>query len=65
MAQKADPSRSSNNRVVATNRKARHNYSILETFDRLMPCSERGMIVGPGRGWMSFKKLPFSSLTGR
>jgi SsrA-binding protein len=33
MAKKADPSRSSNNRVVATNRKARHNYSILDTFE--------------------------------
>ncbi len=33
MSKKADPSRSSNNRVVATNRKARHNYSILETFE--------------------------------
>jgi SsrA-binding protein len=33
MANKADPSRSSNNKVVATNRKARHNYSILETFE--------------------------------
>ena len=33
MAKKADPSRSSNNKVVATNRKARHNYSILETFE--------------------------------
>ena len=33
MAKKADPERSSNNRVVATNRKARHNYSILETFE--------------------------------
>jgi SsrA-binding protein len=33
MAKKADPSRSPNNRVVATNRKARHNYSILETFE--------------------------------
>ena len=33
VSKKADPSRSSNNRVVATNRKARHNYSILETFE--------------------------------
>lgn len=33
MAKKADPSRSSNNKVVATNRKARHNYSILETYE--------------------------------
>ena len=33
MAKKADPERSSNNRVVATNRKARHNYSILEVFE--------------------------------
>src|SRR6185369_10465670 len=33
MAKKADPTRSSNNRVVATNRKARHNYSVLETFE--------------------------------
>ena len=33
MAKKADPTRSSNNKIVATNRKARHNYSILETFE--------------------------------
>jgi SsrA-binding protein len=33
MAQKADLSRSSNDKVIATNRKARHNYSILETFE--------------------------------
>jgi SsrA-binding protein len=33
MAKKADPSRTGNNKVVATNRKARHNYSILETFE--------------------------------
>ena len=33
MAKKADPSRSSNNKVVATNRKARHNYSILDTYE--------------------------------
>jgi SsrA-binding protein len=36
MAKKADPAkggRSANNKVVATNRKARHNYSILETFE--------------------------------
>ena len=33
MAKKADPERSRNNKVVATNRKARHNYSILETFE--------------------------------
>src|SRR5690242_6132780 len=33
MAKKADPSRSSNNRVVATNRKARHNYSIVDTYE--------------------------------
>lgn len=33
MAKKADPSRSANNKIVATNRKARHNYSILETFE--------------------------------
>ena len=33
MAKKSDPSRSSNNRVVATNRKARHNYSILDTYE--------------------------------
>ncbi|BBY79531.1 SsrA-binding protein SmpB [Mycolicibacterium pulveris] len=32
-AKKADPSRSGNNKVIATNRKARHNYSILETFE--------------------------------
>jgi SsrA-binding protein len=30
---KADPSRSSNNKVVATNRKARHNYSIVDTYE--------------------------------
>jgi len=33
MAKKADPSRSSNNKVVATNRKARHNYSIVDTYE--------------------------------
>ena len=33
MAKKADPSKSSNNRVVATNRKARHNFSILDTYE--------------------------------
>jgi SsrA-binding protein len=33
MAKKADPTKSPNNRVVATNRKARHNYSILDTFE--------------------------------
>ena len=33
MAKKADPTRSSNNRVIATNRRARHNYSILETYE--------------------------------
>ena len=33
MAKKADPTRSANNKIVATNRKARHNYSILETFE--------------------------------
>ena len=33
MAKKADPTRSPNNRIVATNRKARHNYSILDTFE--------------------------------
>ena len=33
MAKKADPTRSSNNRTVATNRKARHNYSILDTYE--------------------------------
>jgi SsrA-binding protein len=33
MAKKADLSRSANNKIVATNRKARHNYSILETFE--------------------------------
>lgn len=32
-ANKADSGRNSNNRVVASNRKARHNYSILETFE--------------------------------
>ncbi|MGV0791514.1 SsrA-binding protein SmpB [Mycolicibacterium sp. XJ1819] len=30
---KADPSRSPNNKVIATNRKARHNYSILDTYE--------------------------------
>jgi len=33
MAKKADPTRSANNKVVATNRRARHNYSVLETFE--------------------------------
>ena len=33
MARKPIPSRSANNKIVATNRKARHNYSILETFE--------------------------------
>ena len=33
MAKKASPAKSGNNQVVATNRKARHNYSILETFE--------------------------------
>lgn len=33
MAKKADPSRSPNNKVVATNRKARHNYSILDSYE--------------------------------
>ncbi len=36
MAKKADPAKggkSSNNKTVATNRKARHNYSILETYE--------------------------------
>jgi SsrA-binding protein len=33
MAKKADPSRSSNNKIVATNRKARHNYSIIDTYE--------------------------------
>ncbi len=33
MAKKADTARNSNNKVVATNRKARHNYSILETYE--------------------------------
>ena len=36
MAKKSVPEkggRSSNNKVVATNRKARHNYSLLETFE--------------------------------
>ncbi|BBX03978.1 SsrA-binding protein [Mycolicibacterium moriokaense] len=32
MAKKADAEKS-NNKVIATNRKARHNYSILETFE--------------------------------
>ena len=32
-AKKADPTKSPNNKVVATNRKARHNYSILETYE--------------------------------
>jgi SsrA-binding protein len=33
MAKKAKVAKDSNNQVVATNRKARHNYSILETFE--------------------------------
>lgn len=33
MAKKADPTKTGNNKVVATNRRARHNYSILETFE--------------------------------
>jgi SsrA-binding protein len=33
MAKKASPAKSGNNQVVATNRKARHNYSILDTFE--------------------------------
>jgi SsrA-binding protein len=33
MSKKADPSRSSNNKVIATNRKARHNYSIIDTYE--------------------------------
>jgi SsrA-binding protein len=33
VAKKVDSSRSPNNKIVATNRKARHNYSILETFE--------------------------------
>jgi SsrA-binding protein len=33
MAKKADSPKSTNNKVVATNRKARHNYSILETYE--------------------------------
>lgn len=33
MAKKAKGPKDSNNQVVATNRKARHNYSILETFE--------------------------------
>ncbi len=37
MAKKADPTKDdkskSNNKIVASNRKARHNYSILETFE--------------------------------
>ncbi|MCV7298597.1 SsrA-binding protein SmpB [Mycobacterium barrassiae] len=32
MAKKADAEKS-NNKIIATNRKARHNYSILETFE--------------------------------
>ncbi|RAV10072.1 SsrA-binding protein [Mycolicibacterium sp. GF69] len=32
-AKKADSARNSNNKIVASNRKARHNYSILETFE--------------------------------
>jgi SsrA-binding protein len=32
-AKKADSAKSGNNKVVATNRKARHNYSILETYE--------------------------------
>ena len=33
MAKKPKAPKDSNNQVVATNRKARHNYSILETFE--------------------------------
>jgi SsrA-binding protein len=33
VAKKADPSRSSNNKIIATNRKARHNYSIIDTYE--------------------------------
>jgi SsrA-binding protein len=33
MAKKASPAKSGNNQVVATNRKARHNYSILDTYE--------------------------------
>ena len=33
MAKKADPTKWRKNRVVATNRKARHNYTIIETFE--------------------------------
>jgi SsrA-binding protein len=33
MAKKTTPEEKRNNQVVATNRKARHNYSILETFE--------------------------------
>ena len=33
VAKKAKAAKDSNNQVVATNRKARHNYSILETFE--------------------------------
>jgi SsrA-binding protein len=33
VAKKAKAPKDSNNQVVATNRKARHNYSILETFE--------------------------------
>ncbi|MCK5753652.1 MAG: SsrA-binding protein, partial [Mycobacterium sp.] len=33
MAKKAKSVKDSNNQVVATNRRARHNYAILETFE--------------------------------
>ena len=33
MAKKVDEATKANNRVVATNRRARHNYAILETFE--------------------------------
>ncbi|MEV3901031.1 SsrA-binding protein SmpB [Mycobacterium sp. NPDC050551] len=33
MAKKAQQAEKSNNKVVATNRRARHNYSILETYE--------------------------------
>ena len=33
MAKKAKTTKDTNNQVVATNRKARHNYSILETYE--------------------------------
>jgi SsrA-binding protein len=32
-SKKADPTKKANNKIVATNRKARHNYSIIDTYE--------------------------------